>query len=943
MPNLKQSPIGYQPFKANAVLSDGLLAIDRPGGELAAAVSRSLFGAADMFRQKAEATAVRKGEDAGRAAANAASPTVTVTGGRRQDPADDRIEAGPVTGTMADALNKSAPGDVQAALTKAAYRHGQSAKALITFARIESRFNPKARNAESGAAGLLQFMPSTAAQYGIDPYDVNQAADGGARLLRDNRDYLEKKLGRDVTIGELYLAHQQGAGGAVALLKNPGEPAWKIVGRKAVLQNGGTLEMTAGQFARLWTSKAGDDPVGAESFLGPMPEVDLDIDPIQGPRDPLSITAEGGQMPKAGRDTLFGAAFDRVAEATYVKRLEDEMLNGTAEIARTFKGDPEGMAEAFKQLRQKQLEAHVTPELAGDFNSAFSTVERRYLREAQDARETEMKRQNETRWDSESKDLQRGFDTALEQLDPANADSKDIAMANAARIKNHLRNGVARGFITSDKAKELAQKVDDGVTASWYIQQGKGKDAAAIEELRTRLEADFKAGKLEGVSGSAWREIDAGLKGQASEWVRTDAGNREQFSSLAQGVLDRAAAGYDIPADDLAALERAAAKVQNGEQLMTVTRKTLDVAKMLRDRPIGEVEARVRDLRKAAGNAPSKEDAAMIAAMEAMVVKARQALATDPLGYGERAGVIEAVPTFENVKTPEDMKAVIQARAEAGAAVAAKFGTAERFFRPGEVKMLEEMAQADPNVGARFAAAMIQGAGGKTKAMLSEFGQAAPVLAGAGAILAGGGDALAARDAIAGSGKNADGNAYSSKGWQERRKQAQEVGGVSLIFQPEDEQRVIATAERIARKRIDDAGVEPDSDEAADIHLRALNEAAGAVYDSAGQWGGFAEYDPGMWADAQKVLVPNTIRADRLADVLASVRESDLAVKPQGGVDRMRDLWPVLTAKGYVFVDFTLEGEPVPLAGEDGKPFVLDLVALTPKLAPRVSGAFRGY
>lgn len=943
MANYKQGPVGYQPFRANAILDDGLMAIHRPGGELAAAVSRSLFGAADVFRQKAEATAISKGEAAGRAASDAAAPRVTVSGGQRQPvpAADGAIEAGPVTGTVAASLNG---GSAEAKLTRAAQRHGQSAKALIRIAKIESRLDPKATNADSGAAGILQFVPGTAAQYGLaDPYNVDQSADAGARLLRDNKAYLEKVLNRDVSIGELYLAHQQGAGGAAKLLANPGKLAVDVVGLKAVTQNGGNANMTAGEFAALWTRKAGDDPVGAETFLGPMPEVDLDVDPLQGPRDPLAIDVSGGGLAKSGRNTLFGAAFDKVAEATYLRRLEDEMLSGTSEIAATFKGDPEGMAQAFKELRDKQLAAHVTPEIAGDFNAAFSKVERRHLREAQDVRETELKRRDESRWDSEAVSLQDGMDTAIEQIDMGNPDSKDLAMGHAARLKNHLRAGVARGYITPAKAKEMAGKVDDGVVAGWYLSQAKGRDGKGIEDLRASIEADFKAGKLEGVSGSAWRQIDQGLKGRASEWARTDAGNRERFGSLASGVLDRAAAGYDIPADDLAALDRAAANIDNGEALMGNVRNTLEVAKLLRSGPLGEAEARIRDMREQAGASPSAEDAAMFSAMDGMVVKARQALATDPLGYGERTGVVDAVPGFEDVKTADDMKAVIASRAELGAAVAAHYGVAERFFRPGEVQMLQEMAQADPAMGAQFAAAMITGAGGKVQAMLKEFGGAAPVLAGAGAILAGGGDAKAARDAIAGSGKDAEGKAYSNKGWQQRAAAAKEVGGVSLLFQPDDEARVTATAEIIARKRIDDAGVETDSDEAAAIHLKALNEAAGAVFDGQGQWGGFAEYDPGMWADAQKVLVPNTIRADRLDDVFAAVRDGDLAVKPQGGLDRMRELWPVLTAKGYVFVDFTREGEPVPLAGEDGKPFVLDLVGLTPKLAPRVMGAFRGY
>jgi len=46
----------------------------------------------------------------------------------------------------------------------------------------ESSFNPYAYNS-SGAAGLAQFMPGTAKELGINPYDAQQSSDGGAQYL----------------------------------------------------------------------------------------------------------------------------------------------------------------------------------------------------------------------------------------------------------------------------------------------------------------------------------------------------------------------------------------------------------------------------------------------------------------------------------------------------------------------------------------------------------------------------------------------------------------------------------------------------------------------------------------------------------------------------------------------------------------------------------------
>ena len=97
---------------------------------------------------------------------------------------------------------------------------------------------------------MFQFIPSTARAYGLsDPSDFRASADAAARLARDNARTLRSFLGRDPTPQELYLAHQQGAGGARGLLSRPDALAVDVVGRPAVVQNAGRPDMTAREFA----------------------------------------------------------------------------------------------------------------------------------------------------------------------------------------------------------------------------------------------------------------------------------------------------------------------------------------------------------------------------------------------------------------------------------------------------------------------------------------------------------------------------------------------------------------------------------------------------------------------------------------------------------------------------------------------------------------------
>ena len=69
-------------------------------------------------------------------------------------------------------------------LAAAAQRWNVSATLLAAQIYAESNFNPFAKSG-AGALGIAQFMPGTAAAMGVDPFDVPDAIDGQARLMRD--------------------------------------------------------------------------------------------------------------------------------------------------------------------------------------------------------------------------------------------------------------------------------------------------------------------------------------------------------------------------------------------------------------------------------------------------------------------------------------------------------------------------------------------------------------------------------------------------------------------------------------------------------------------------------------------------------------------------------------------------------------------------------------
>lgn len=70
-------------------------------------------------------------------------------------------------------------------IVDSAKRYGIDPRILWTLCFVESRFRPEAVSPK-GARGLTQFMPDTAARYGLNnPHDPKAAIDAAARYLRD--------------------------------------------------------------------------------------------------------------------------------------------------------------------------------------------------------------------------------------------------------------------------------------------------------------------------------------------------------------------------------------------------------------------------------------------------------------------------------------------------------------------------------------------------------------------------------------------------------------------------------------------------------------------------------------------------------------------------------------------------------------------------------------
>lgn len=162
----------------------------------------------------------------------------------------------------------SATGYTPASLTEIGAPYGVSGSYLQRVHQIEGN-----GTSGTGAQGPFQFIPSTAKQYGLkDPFNPAAAADAAARLAADNKAALSRMLGRAPTDPELYLAHQQGSGGAAALLANPTLSARDALmtttkyrddpaaAARAIRVNGGNPDAPASAFTGMWAAKYTNAP-----------------------------------------------------------------------------------------------------------------------------------------------------------------------------------------------------------------------------------------------------------------------------------------------------------------------------------------------------------------------------------------------------------------------------------------------------------------------------------------------------------------------------------------------------------------------------------------------------------------------------------------------------------------------------------------------------------
>jgi hypothetical protein len=154
--------------------------------------------------------------------------------------------------------------NVRDIIVAAANQYGIPVDYALATAQRESGFNPRAKNPNSSASGLFQFINGTWKDYGRgDVFDPYANADAFGRYTQNSAKLLSN-AGYDASAGNLYLAHFLGAGGALNALKAPDTAYVRDIMPDVASANPHTKNMTFAELRNWAATKAGGDIKMAE-------------------------------------------------------------------------------------------------------------------------------------------------------------------------------------------------------------------------------------------------------------------------------------------------------------------------------------------------------------------------------------------------------------------------------------------------------------------------------------------------------------------------------------------------------------------------------------------------------------------------------------------------------------------------------------------------------
>lgn len=670
-----------------------------------------------------------------------------------------------------------------------------------------------------------------------------------------------------------------------------------------------------------------------------------------------SIAGAEPDFRPTGGSTIAEATFDQAATATYIDKLDARVSRESREAYQAWSADPQRqpsqLSATLDGIRDSILKDSF-PEIRGQVEARFERL--RAPLESQAANDLLERARDSARAAMIERAAEGQTTIARAAVNPNDPKSIAAIQQERAAINAGYDRAASEGVISKEKAAQLKQKNDRDIAMRLGVTRiEQTKTIADLDASEKTLDTDFASGKSK-ISDDAYDAIKKAIDSRRRQLVAE--GNRDAglITKRLDSIVEREKQGLAIPPQELEELKLAAAKSDQGMAAYEQMERKRQLARQLRGLPPETIDATARMMReqlRVSGGTATAGQNEIIGFVEGLADEKRKGLATDPLGTADRTGLLKVTPL--DVSNTEQLEIGTARRVAEARAVARENGREPVFFRPGEVDRVKAIVAQGGDQALTTLQKMIAGAGRDAPAMLAEIGNGAPELAHAGGLLRSGipQQRDLARDVLEGVRLKAQPGAKLPSLSADMDDDAfKKTFGTSLADQPEDRERIRATARTVFAARAAAANIDPKSSEAGDLMRRVYSEVGGRVKVGRDEYGGVDGYKPGWFSSQVKIVLPQDVKAGRFGDVLSAITDADLASLPGGApvggdgqplkASVLARSYPVRTANGWRFAASADETDRKWLKGSDGRIFTLDLDALAPKLRARVPGAYLG-
>lgn len=931
MANFRREVVGYKKLNLQPIQPEGLLAVARAGGELEQKVANFMFRVADQAGLTADRQAEAAGERAGRQAALARRP------GRMQ--VTDGSSATEMAGGTPARRQVNLSGDRQKfidtlmpAAIEASRRTGVDPRIIVAQAAQETGWG-------RAAPGNNYFGIKSHGKAGGQTFTTHEVIDGKRVKIQDSfRSFASPE--------------DSVAGYADFILQNPRYSNFRgtqgLDAQLSALQASGyatdpNYSNSVGAIARsiafmpnaqAAASAPAAQPTG-EAAAAPKPSAAPSAQQVAAPAVVTRLPGDGETFQVSGRDTVYGRAYDAAGTRTFLQLLDSEIRSTTAQAFRLHENDPAQLSVTLETLKRAQLRDDVPEEIRAEYEVAFDAAAQRYIFQAHANADRQQKEANIQAFEHRSLELGTDIERMLQSFDPELPGVENSIAEAQIAIDDHYDTAVANGVMTWQQAETGKVKSRSDTAVRFYLRQASALDPDELVAMREAMQAEFKAGGLQGLTDAGWQKLEIGLKQAEANAKGEAAAIVRDVEKEGTRLADRALAGFDITQEELNRFVIEAGK-SGEDSLVAAALMKIDAAEAIRDLPLREAARHIEKMRAGLAKDASDAEIAAVAFAEERLQKLAELAEKDPVAYEIQRGRLTLEPIA--LDSEEAMDASLAIRRDQMRAVAERFGRDVPYFRSGEVSALSRAIIENPEAFPDFAASIASVFGADAKKVLAEIGPEMPTLAHAAAIMVATGDRSLAVDLAQAISAKQKGE-WKAKMPSEQRFAATALPmlGSSLSFMDGTRANVLGAAQLLLERDGNLLGFDPDEvhkpESIAHASLkRALNRALGAQLVGGETTGGLGEIN------GSSVIVPTGMTERAAAGIVQSLDATDLASLPAiasvNGVeispDQLRYAKLVTVDDGVyrVALGDPHGWDPQYVLGENGELWTLDLNAI---------------